>query len=139
MLFGAFTSDGSSHATGDGAKGSMFIAWDENFPASPWPNGYTFSLTDSLLGDFTRIDGGALNGSFGEELLAGKDYSGDGFPDLFVGDLVGDSPNGSNSGLGYVLYNACKLRASCVVVAFPWIRRRLISHSHESTGRSHPL
>jgi hypothetical protein len=36
--------------------------------------------------------------------------SGDGFPDLFVGDLTGISTNGVSSGLGYVFYSAGILR-----------------------------
>ncbi len=96
--------------SGGTTDGTLFIVWDENFPDTTWPNGYTFAADAALLGDTTRIDGETANGSFGEEILAGGDYSGDGIPDLFVGDLVGNSPNGSNSGLGYVFYNAVNLR-----------------------------
>ncbi|NIP94996.1 MAG: hypothetical protein GWO24_16745, partial [Akkermansiaceae bacterium] len=48
--------------------------------------------------------------SFGEEILGGLDYSGDGFPDLMVGDLVADPRGRNNAGRGYVFYSAGNLR-----------------------------
>ena len=100
----------TSHSSGGPIDGTVFIAWDENFPTADWPNGYTFSVTAPLLGDYTRINGPAISRTFGEELLAGEDYSGDGFADLFVGDLTGDPPGLLFGGLGFVIYNASKLR-----------------------------
>ncbi len=57
--------------------------------------------------------------NFGEEILAGRDYSGDGFADLFIGDLTGTSPNGGAAGLGYVFWNASVLRGLSFGVATP--------------------
>ena len=65
---------------------------------------------DSGLGDHMRIGGEIANGSFGEEFLGREDYSGDGFPKSFVGNLVGASSHGAHSGLGCVLYKTAKLR-----------------------------
>ena len=101
---------GTGDPVGGIGNGAAFVAWDENFPEGPWPNGYRFQIDQPTLGQFTRIDGGVSNRAFGEELLGTADFSGDGFPDLFLGDLVGASPNGVNSGLGYVIWNAAELR-----------------------------
>jgi hypothetical protein len=59
------------------------------------------------------IRGGNRNVKFGEEILGGLDYDGDGEPDLFVGDLVADDTPAHNrptSGAGYVFYDAPLLR-----------------------------
>lgn len=101
---------GTGDPIGGIGKGAAFIAWDENFPEGPWPNGYSFRIDQPTLGQFTRIDGGTNNNAFGEELLGTSDFSGDGFPDLFLSDLVAASPNGANSGIGYVIWNASELR-----------------------------
>jgi len=101
-------SSGSTHATGGaGAAGECFIVWDDNFPATPWPAGYVVSMQNPT-GSITRIRGGSNNDTFGEELLGGKDYDGDGHADFFVGDLTGDATGGSRpwSGSGYVFFNA---------------------------------
>jgi hypothetical protein len=110
--------DGSGGTT----EGTLFIAWDENFPPWLWPAGYTFEVTNPPIGDFTRIDGGQMgpfgpsslttdHDSFGEEIVAGKDYSGDGCPDLYIGDLAGDvSGRSFNAGVGHVFWNAALLR-----------------------------
>jgi len=70
---------GTSEGGGGSSEGSLFIAWDENFPLSIWPTGYTFRIDAPVWGDFTRIDGktnsnGTENRNFGEEILAGLDY-----------------------------------------------------------------
>jgi hypothetical protein len=101
-------------STGEGSGGSidgtLFIVWDENFPPSKWPDGYRFSANSPPLGNFTRIDGDRDFSNFGEEVIGGSDFSGDGFADLFVGDLIA-GPDGRNSaGIGYVIYNAANLR-----------------------------
>ena len=107
---------GTGESSGGTPQGTLYISWDENFPQTPWPAGYTFTITEPPIGDFTQIDGlagqaGVLrNRAFGEDMLAGLDYSGDGLPDLFVGDIIGDTPNGSSSGMGNVFYNAANLR-----------------------------
>ena len=103
--------DGSAEATAGVLDGGLYIVWDENFPAAPWPAGFTLDLA-ALPGDRTVISGEAANRHFGEEILAGLDYDADGNADLFVGDLLSDDPAGeiSNPGVGYVFYNAANLR-----------------------------
>jgi hypothetical protein len=107
---------GTGETSGGSPQGTLFIAWDENFPACLWPAGYSFTITEPFWGDFTQIDGlagrsgGLRNRKFGEDVLAGLDYSGDGLLDLFVGDIVADTPNGVSSGMGNVFYNAANLR-----------------------------
>ena len=101
--------------TGGTAEGTLYIAWDESFPPYLWPSGYTFRVDAPVWGDTTRIDGYRDDGvqrdlHFGEEIQAGMDFSGDGFPDLFLGDINGVTSNGISSGLGFVIYNASSLR-----------------------------
>ncbi len=110
---------GTGVATGGFIRGSLFIIWDENFPAFGWPEGYQFRADQPPIGQFTRINGGLNDFNFGEEILAGRDYSGDGFADLFVGDLTGTSPNGGAAGLGYVFWNASLLRGLSFGIAVP--------------------
>ena len=117
---------GTGEAKGGSAHGTLFISWDENFPMKPWPAGYSFRITAPPLGDFSRIDGfvadagdDVRNRSFGEDILGGLDYSGDGLPDLFVGDIVADTPNGLASGMGNVFYNAANLRGMSFVMNSP--------------------
>lgn len=115
----AGTPSGASQPRGGSLDGSVFLCWDENFPPFPWPNGYSFNVMAPPHGGFTRIDGESANISFGEEILMGADYSGDGFLDLFVGDLVGQSSNGPFSGLGYVFHGAAGLRDRIVDLKNP--------------------
>jgi len=100
---------GTGEAAGGAPDGVLYIAWDDNFPAGPWSNGYEFVISSSP-GAHTMITGEAVNISFGEEIIGGLDYDGDGNAELFVGDLVGNGGNGNNSGLGHVFYNAAGLR-----------------------------
>lgn len=96
----------SGHATAGAPGGAAFILWDDLFPPAPWPAGFEIDL-DSPGGTVTVITGGTRNESFGEELLAGADYDGDGHADLFVGDLTGDpDPGRVNAGLGYAIFRA---------------------------------
>jgi hypothetical protein len=103
--------NGSAHATGGTPDGTVYVAWDDNFTAMPWPTGYRFAI-DAAPGGRSIIDGGNCNISFGEELVGGLDYDDDDAPDLFVGDLAGDcSGQGrSFSGVGHVLYAAGSLK-----------------------------
>ncbi|MDA0990433.1 MAG: hypothetical protein O3A51_06745, partial [Verrucomicrobia bacterium] len=115
---------GTGEAIGGTPQGTVFIAWDENFPASLWPDDYAFMVTNPPYGDYSRIDGsvetnGIKNRHFGEHILAGADFSGDGFPDLYIGDIVGESTNGPSSGLGAAIYNASMLRNRTVVMHLP--------------------
>jgi hypothetical protein len=110
----------STHGSGGSARGTLYIAWDDNFPATPWPNGYTFDIAASP-GSRSIISGGAAvagrvrNFEFGEEILGGLDYDNDGNADLFVGDLTANidegTPNARNAaGSGHVLYSAASLK-----------------------------
>ncbi len=102
----------SAHGTGGSVDGTVFIAWDDNFPAGAWAAGLTLD-TSALPGSGTVIDGGDDNVSFGEELLGGLDFDNDGTADLFVGDLVGDASVAGDrpySGTGHVLYNAASIK-----------------------------
>ena len=101
-----------THGFGGAPGGRVYVLWDEAFPSGPWPAGLTIELA-SDPGVVTVIDGGARNISFGEELLGGLDYNGDGDAELFVGDLAGDGTDAGDrgfSGIGYVFYKARKLK-----------------------------
>jgi hypothetical protein len=103
---------GTAHGVGGAPDGRVYIAWDDNFPAGAWPAGYSFAISSSP-GGRSIISGGSANQFFGEEILGGLDYDGDGAADLFVGDIVGDgSPqqNRPGSGTGHVLYDAASLK-----------------------------
>ncbi len=103
---------GSTVGSGGAPDGTLYIAWDDNFPAGLWPAGYTIDLS-AAPGGVTAINGETLNRNFGEELLGGLDYDADGHADLFVGDLLADGSPGSDrpsSGVGYVFYRAADLR-----------------------------
>lgn len=105
-------SSGQTQAVGGAPPtGWAFIVWDDNFPGAPWPAGFQIDMQNPT-GSITTLIGGVRNDTFGEELLGGKDYDGDGNADLFVGDLTGDATGGSRpwSGSGYVFYNARALR-----------------------------
>ncbi len=105
---------GAPNNTGERAGGStdgtLFIIWDENFPPWLWPNGYRFSAESPPLGNFTRIDGDPIYTNFGEEVIGGLDYSGDGLSELFIGDLIASPDGRSLAGIGYVIYNSANLR-----------------------------
>ena len=102
---------GSAEGSGGAPDGTLFIAWDDNFPSTPWANGYTVDLDGSAPGAVTRINGADRNITFGEEILAGLDYDGDTQADLFVGDLSGDlSGVRPTAGAGHIFFNAAQLR-----------------------------
>ena len=98
-----------NHGSGGTQFGTLFILWGQAIPASPqpWPSDITLVPGTQNV---TALDGGPTNSKFGEELLGGLDYDGDGDGDLFVGDITGNSPNGGGSGLGYVFFDAQALR-----------------------------
>jgi hypothetical protein len=63
----------------------------------------------------TRIDGGSVAGQFtnrrfGEEILGGLDYNGDGSADVFFGDITGDAAGRSVAGVGHIFFGAAALR-----------------------------
>ncbi|MCI0582594.1 MAG: hypothetical protein L0227_06810, partial [Chloroflexi bacterium] len=103
---------GTGESNGGAPHGEVFIAWDENFPTTPWASGYTIDLTGPAM-NLTRLRGSSTpptNGELGEEMLAGRDYDGDGSPDLYLGDLTGNPGNRPVAGLGHVFFNAAALR-----------------------------
>jgi len=97
----------SADPVGGSLRGSVYIVWDDNIPAAAWSPGLTLDLA-ALPGTRSLIGGGTRNVSFGEELLGGLDYDGNGGADLFVGDLVADGTLNLSrpySGTGHVLYD----------------------------------
>ncbi len=109
--------DTFAHASGGSAKGTLYIGWDEAFEGN-WEEGFTRTINEppTLA---TVIVGGISNRSFSEEILGGLDYDSNGTADLFVGDIVGNGPNGPNSGLGYVFFDAADLRGKLFSVDNP--------------------
>ena len=115
-LFRSGAPSGTGEASGGSRDGTLYIVWDENFPPGLWPENHRFEATSPPFGDFTSIDGDSAARSFGEEILGGLDYSGDGFADLFVGDLVADPLGRSNAGRGYIFYSAGNLRGLTIKI-----------------------
>ncbi|MEM7166573.1 MAG: hypothetical protein AAF581_13990 [Planctomycetota bacterium] len=102
----------AAQGSGGAPSGRLHIVWGDAFPAGVWPAGLVLDLQTLPATNVTTIFGGVENFSFGEEILGGRDYSGDGNAELFVGDLVGDGTGGMRptSGVGYVFYNAATLK-----------------------------
>jgi hypothetical protein len=101
-----------SHADGGAPQGNLYIAWDDLFSSSPWAAGYTIDVGAGGP-SLTTLRGGVQNISFGEEIVGGLDYDGDGHGDLFIGDLVGDGTDAQDrpvSGVGYLLSRAERLK-----------------------------
>jgi hypothetical protein len=106
------TPPGSTHAVGGPPRGLFYILWDDNFGSGPWPQGHAVSIGEPP-GSRTVLRGDARHSKFGEEIIGGLDYDGDGTADLFVGDLTGDGSEARNrptSGLGHILFNAPALK-----------------------------
>jgi hypothetical protein len=102
---------GTGESSGGPPQGEVFIAWDDFFPTTAWPSGYTIDLGAASM-DLTRLRGSAVtptNGELGEEMLAGLDYDGDGALDLFLGDLTGDPGSRPVAGIGHVFFGAAAL------------------------------
>jgi hypothetical protein len=98
---------GTGRGGGGSPDGTVYILWDDNF-AGDWDPTPDF-IVDQGPGALTVIDGGAMNQSFGEEILGGRDYDGDGKSDLFVGDLVADGWSSitgrTNAGTAHIIYD----------------------------------
>lgn len=94
--------------------GRAYVVWDDNFPNALWPPSYTIDLSQAP-GPVTEILSSSrdlvTNQRLGEELLAGGDYDADGRPDLFVGDMIGNAAGRSNAGVGFVVFDAARLRS----------------------------
>lgn len=110
------TPEGAPHGVSEAASGSpggtLYIAWDDNFPAAPWPAGFEFDISNPPVSK-TIIYGGTRNVSLGEEIVGGGDFDNDGRPDLFVGDLAANSIEGRErfqSGAGYLFFDASLLK-----------------------------
>lgn len=112
---------GTAHGSGGSSDGSVYIVWDDNIPVGMWTAGLTLD-TAALPGTRTLIHGGVRNVSFGEEMIGGRDYDGDGAADLFVGDLAGDGSIALDrpfSGIAHVLYDAASLKGSTFSLDLP--------------------
>lgn len=103
--------DGGFTAAGGGGPpgGRLYVAWDDNFPALPWPESFGFAI-GAGAGAHTILSGSAGNDSFGEELLGGLDWDADGRAELFVGDLTANPLGRPGAGASYVIYDAQRLR-----------------------------
>lgn len=108
---------GSAESTGGSPRGTLYIAWDDNFGTDiTWPVGFTFATDSSAPGSITSISGAQIinlfsNRSFGEEILGGLDYDGDGESDLFVGDITASAlVNRSAAGTGHIFFSASDLK-----------------------------
>ena len=109
VLTAAGATVGSAVGDAGAPFGKTYIVWDDNVPSGTWSSGFTIPLQNPP-GTLTTITGSFDNDHFGEELLAGADYDGDGTADLFVGDLASDGVGGREaSGIGHILYNAANL------------------------------
>lgn len=97
---------GTGEASGGSENGTVYIIWDENFPPGLWPETHQFGVDSPPFGDFTIIEGDGPARNFGEELIGGLDFSGDGFPELMIGDLSANNA----AGRGHLFYNAGNLR-----------------------------
>ena len=95
----------TSRASGGSRVGTVYIAWDDNFPPAPW-DGADLDFSD-LPGTHSIIDGAASNVIFGEEIVGGLDFDGDEVTDLFVGYFGA----AGFIGVGYVLYNAPAMKS----------------------------
>ena len=95
----------TSRASGGSLNGTVYIAWDDNFPPQPW-DGADLDFSN-LPGTHSIIEGAVANVIFGEEIVGGLDFDGDQVNDLFVGDFGA----AGFIGVGYVLYNAPAMKS----------------------------
>ena len=101
--------DGTGQASGGSRRGTLYIAWDDNFPKGMWDSGYEIAM-ENPPGSVSRVGGASFNVAFGEEILGGMDVDSDGHADLFVGDLVAHTKNGVRSGAGHLFFHAAQLK-----------------------------
>jgi len=103
--------DGGFDAHGGGGPpgGRLYIAWDDSFPPLPWPSPFELEM-GAGGGGYTTLGGSADNGAFGEELLGGLDWDANGNADVFIGDLTANLRGRPAAGVGYIIYDAPRLR-----------------------------
>ena len=111
------TPAGAAAWTGGAPRGRLYIVWDDLFPAAPWPPGHTIDLGLAPSNSLSEVRGHTDNLHFAEEIVGGDDWDGDGRADLFCGDLSGTSSNGINAGLGFVFFDAARLRGRTIDLA----------------------
>lgn len=101
---------GTGQSQGGFARGRAFIVWDEWFSPEVWnAPGYEILITNDDA-NVTTIGGGSGNVRFGEEMLAGGDFDGDGRHDIMFGDLIATGSQGAKAGSSAVFFNAASLR-----------------------------
>ncbi|MEZ4272289.1 MAG: hypothetical protein R3C68_12930 [Myxococcota bacterium] len=111
----------SAELFGGAPGGRVYVLWDDNFAAEVWTPARSFTA-GAGLGQLTTLTGVSGGRNFGEEIIGGCDFDGNGAADLFVGDLTGDaSPRADRptSGIGYVLYDFTGLKGRDVAINEP--------------------
>lgn len=105
---------GSAQSRGGYPDGRLFIIWDDNFPPTWSADAALTADAAEASGAITDIRGGATasfdSNFFGEEIIGGLDYNGDGRADLFVGDIAGNTFNFAAAGLGFIFFDAAQLK-----------------------------
>jgi hypothetical protein len=111
--------DFQAHGNGGSPDGRVFILWDDSF-TTPWSAVFELEVDDPP-GTLTTIEGASIDVNFGEDMVGGLDYDGDGKADLFVGDLTADDTGGSRpfSGIGWVFYDAESLKGQSIDLDAP--------------------
>lgn len=101
---------GATHARGGTGNGTLYIVWSDRF-AGAWEPGLEVEVGAEPAAE-SAIAGASCHRSFGEEVLGGLDYDGDGEADLFVGDLAANCSVQfrPQAGAGVVLFGAASLR-----------------------------
>jgi hypothetical protein len=111
--------DDSAEGFAGSPGGRLYIVWDGAFPED-WSE-RTLELDAIDDAQITDIAGGANSlfdtEALGEEVLGGEDYDGDGSADLFIGDISGDTAYNTSAGLGFVFFDAERLRGARFSVA----------------------
>ena len=119
---------GETHSGGGTPRGTVYIAWDDNFSGT-WIPAPDFEV-DNGPGTHTTINGGSntvenpgpRNDDFGEEILGGLDYDNDNTIDLFVGDLTADGYDSTlrgNAGTGHIIYDIASHKGQAIEIDAP--------------------